>query len=153
MPTYQITIPGYRGNPDGPDDYPDEFESFEGTEEELLAYLLRKETEWQTDRALCQQRPSHVDPWGLPRPIWEKLGKPYAPCAEWCRGVVEVHPLNEAALTNLRYTARMNSSVYAARRIEAAELAVAADVAAAAAKEAIDEQATLKRLTEKWGPK
>jgi hypothetical protein len=45
--TYLICYAGFEDGGDYPDEYPDAYEKFEGTQEELNAYLLSEETRYQ----------------------------------------------------------------------------------------------------------
>ncbi len=162
MSRYQITIPGFEDNPHGADYHPDEFETFEGTEAELLAYIESEETRYQTKVAIRNRNPGisastskhTLLPDALSQRTWGALSREAwsAPCDRWCRAVVEVRELSdeEDVIGCILMRAKENARDLANARIAEVEAQFEVADRAAASKVEEAERAQLAALLAKF---
>ena len=152
MPKYQITIPGYEYNPNGADFYPDAYEEFEGTQQEVLTYIAKKEAEFQTKRALWQRNPFHNYTNAVSTGVWDRLptGEKPGDC-EWCRAVVEVRELKGFDLGACVQAAKQVVEEQAQKLIEAAKVQMAKEVRKVHEQTEVREREEFQRLSRKFG--
>lgn len=159
MPTYLITLAGYCDNSNGPPDYPDEHETFVGTEQELREYLLKEETQgqaeaylWDTHRPhyLCYRNkspePMNDDLW---RVLEKDAGRPDTR-GQRVRAVCMVEEMADDFLAGLLKEARDLGIQKAKGRVEEARHAVAARKHAAAESQERHERELLAVLKTKY---
>ena len=151
---FQITIPGYEYNSNGADYYPDAYEEFEGTVQELVSYIETEETKYRTNRELWLRNPfgrKHATIAALSREVWSKLEAiDPAPCPEWCRGVVEIREVKKLDLQVLLNKAQLTAQRTAERLILKAAADVEAEKSIAAHNREAEERAEFLRLSEKF---
>lgn len=154
--SWRITIPGYEYNPNGADYYPDDFTDFEGTEEELRAYILTRETRYQAARLLHTRSPHHYTGKGdLSLDVWHAidLGEGEGVCAEWCRGVVQVVVQPRIEVFDIVRAAKEAAKSRVEEIIAAAEAKVEAKKVGETAKAADAERRLYEQLAQKYGKK
>lgn len=157
---WKITIPGYEYNNNGADYYPDAYEDFQGTEEELRAYLLKNETAYQVAILLQKRNPNRYfyDRHALNllnSDVWDALGSvDDAPCSEWCRDVVQITQVEVTrpySATRIVEDAKAIAVTATAERILAAEQKAGEKQAKDNDEAAAAERAEFLRLQEKYG--
>lgn len=159
MPTYLITLAGYRDNSNGGPDYPDEYETFVGTEQELREYLLKEETQGQAEEYLwTTHRPHYLcyrnkSPEPLDGDMWRELEKQAGTNAtrgNRVRDVCLVEEMPSDFLPNLWKEAKFLGEQLAQRQVQVARQLVSDREGVAAVAQERLEREQLAKLKAKY---
>ena len=153
---YLITYAGFEYNDNGADFYPDAYTTFEGTPEELLVYLEKKELEHQTHVALWEgYKPSwqggrRATVEALPATVWDKTDYDAVNDTAWLRDVVEVREVPGIPVNEIIQRARALGVEAARLRVEKAKALVAQDDLQKAAQQAAQDRDLYVRLSRRF---
>ena len=154
---FLITYAGYEYNDNGADYYPDAFEEFDGSAEELRAYLMKTEARHQIHLALWREnRPSyHGGRMPIPDPLtvreWEKVGFDSVNDTTWLRAVVEVREVPDIDVAAVLSACKVQGTLDAQARVAKARAEVAEEDRLAAINKEATEHIEFLRLSEKFG--